>query len=215
MDNWNKIYSKGEQLNAYPYSELVAFFFRRKFKTRKGFKVLDVGCGSGVHSFFCANNGGHIVAVDGSFYAIEEAKKRFYHPRIEYVESNFDSFNPGRKKFDLILDRCSTSQNSPKIIQAFYKKIQRNLNPGAWIFWQGFCLDNSGRSYGIKQKDGSWNNFSGGVFKQLGTTSFLSEAQVREIFIDYDIKSLRRIGDLEVKSGYDHSTWIVEALYGS
>lgn len=214
MDNrWNQIYANGEQLNRHPYSELVSFFFRSGLGGSQKFTALDVGCGSGVHSYFLAQNGGHVVAFDGSAYATEAAATIFPHENIDFRVATFDQFDAGHAMFDLVFDRCSTSQSAPSVMRDFYAKLKSSLNPGAHIFWQGFCWDNSGREMGREQEDGSWSDFSGGVFEPLGTTSFYTEADIRTCFSGYKILSLRRIGDLDVGSGYDHSTWIVEAEY--
>ncbi len=208
---WDTIYARGEQLNRYPFAEVVSFFFRNRPKA--GSDALDVGCGSGVHSAFLAGQGLKVLGIDASKAAIKSARASYRQPDIQFLQTAFDDFDPGDRMFGLVVDRCSTTHSTIAITQDFYRRLRRWLNPDARLFWQGFAWDNSGRELGAETGDGSWSNFSGGVFEPLGRTAFFAEKDVRRVFDGYRIKSLRHLSDRNVETGYDHTSWIVEAIF--
>ncbi len=211
---WNTIYARGEQLNRYPFSEVVSFFFRNRPDSHGiAPSALDVGCGSGVHSAFLADQGCNVLGIDGSEAAIAAARTIYQHASIQFSQARFRDFDAGDRKFDILVDRCSTTHSSISTTEGFYKRLQSWLNPGARVFWQGFAWDNAGRELGCEQNDGSWSEFSDGVFAPLGRTAFFKEEDVRGIFDGYQLQSLRHISDCDVRTGYNHTSWIVEARF--
>ena len=211
---WDTIYARGEQLNRYPFSEVVSFFFRNLPESdRTQQSALDVGCGSGVHTAFLAEQGLNVLGIDASVAAIDAARDKYQHANIQFEKTSFANFDPGDRKFDLVVDRCSTTHSTVPTTLEFYRRLESCLNPGARIFWQGFAWDNAGRELGVDQKNGSWTDFSGGVFKPLGRTAFFSEEDVGRVFANYRMRSLRHLSDLEVGSGLAHTSWIVEATF--
>jgi hypothetical protein len=51
------------------------------------------------------------------------------------------------------------------------------------------------------------------VFAPLGQTAFFKEEDVQRIFDGYQLQSLRHISDCDVGTGYDDTSWIVEARF--
>ena len=209
---WNTIYSRGEQLNRYPFAEVVSFVFRNRPSSQaEDLFALDVGCGSGVHSAFLADQGYKVLGIDSSEAAISAAKVAYRRDEIQFAQVGFGDFDAGDWKFDLVVDRCSTTHSSISTTERFFERLQSWLNPGARVFWQGFAWDNSGRELGSESDDGSWTDFSSGVFAPLGRTAFFKENDVRRIFDKYQLRSLRHLSDCNVDTKYDHTSWIVEA----
>jgi hypothetical protein len=87
------------------------------------------------------------------------------------------------------------------------------INADGIVFWQGFCDTNSGKSYARfhDEKNGYWDNFSDGEFKDLGCTTFFSVSDVESVFEKYDLIEFREISDKNLKSGYLRNHWYVEA----
>ena len=211
---WDTIYARGEQLNRFPFAEVVSFYFRNRQDNRATDPcALDVGCGSGVHSAFLADQGYKVLGIDLSEAAIVAARATHKHADIQFAQAGFEDFDAGDLKFDIVVDRCATTHSSIPITEQFYRRLTSWLNPGARIFWQGFAWDNSGRVLGRDLDDGSWSDFSGGVFASLGRTAFFKELDVRRVFESYHLLSLRHLSDCDVDTGYDHSSWIVEASF--
>lgn len=71
---------------------------------RDGDRVLDLGCGTGVGSVFCASKAREIVAVDISAQAVTNARRNFErHGVTNATASQSDMFDNVEGKFDLIL----------------------------------------------------------------------------------------------------------------
>ena len=114
--SWEGIYSSGQQLNRYPFSEVVSFFFRNR-PTTSGDRprALDVGCGSGVHSAFFASQGFDVLGIDFSPSAIDAARAAYSDPSITFQAADFETFDPGDQMFDLVVDRCATTHIRSKV----------------------------------------------------------------------------------------------------
>lgn len=213
-DNWEAIYASGQQLNRHPFSEVVSFFYRNcPALNDRGLSALDVGCGSGVHSDFLACQGFRVLGIDFSASAIDAARQAHPSDAITFRIADFATFDPGDETFDMVIDRCATTHSSVPTAIGFYQRLRSRLNPRARLFWQGFAWDNSGRMLGRDMGDGSWSEFTGGVFQPLGRTAFFTEKDVAEMFAGYRILVLRNISDRDVQTGYNHTSWIVEAEY--
>ena len=209
---WDNIYAGGRQLNRFPFSEIVSFFFRNRAEF-SGNRALDVGCGSGVHCDFLAKQGFNVLGIDFSPAAIEAARAAYPGENITFQVADFGSFEAAQPGFDLVVDRCATTHSTVPVTVSFYQRLRSALNPGARLFWQGFAWDNSGRDLGRDAGDGSWSNFSGGVFAELGRTAFYKESDLADIFLGYQVRTVRHLSDRDVKTGYDHTSWIVEAEF--
>lgn len=211
---WEAIYTSGQQLNRHPFSEVVSFFYRNRPALGSGrLSALDVGCGSGVHSDFLAGHGFQVLGIDFSAAAIAAARETYPSADITFRVADFDAFDPGSAAFDMVIDRCATTHSSVPTAESFYQNLRSALNPGARLFWQGFAWDNSGRPLGRELGDGSWSDFSGGVFRALGRTAFFTEEDVARVFEGYRINSFRHLTDRDMETGYEHTSWIVEAGY--
>ena len=212
-NEWETIYKKGEQLNAYPFTDVVAFYCRVAPNIPHNPSCLDVGSGSGVHSFFLAEKGGHIHAIDASHSAISAAKINFSHLNIEYEVQSFSDFSANNRKYDLVIDRLSTSHSTVPQTASFYQNLKPMLNNGARLFWQGFSWDNDGRLLGQDTGKGSWNNFSSGLFKNLGNTAFFKETDLDQIFSGYERTTFSHISQKSMITKLKHSIWTLELTY--
>jgi len=75
-----------------------------KNRDLKGKKVLEVGCGSGYLSIFCAKHKAIVTAIDINNKAITYSKRQAEKEKvnIDFLQSNmFESLDP-KEKFDLI-----------------------------------------------------------------------------------------------------------------
>ncbi len=76
------------------------FFVER---IERGERVLDVGCGKGEVAHDLAERGGaSVVGIDVLPEKIAFARERFPHPRVEYLEADVYSFEPG-ERFDAVV----------------------------------------------------------------------------------------------------------------
>lgn len=160
-----------------------------------------------------AGEGVDVLAIDASAQAIEAARSMHGAEGVEFEATSFDLFDPGERRFDLVVDRCSTTHSTLPVVEEFYRRLKPALAPGARIFWQGFAWDNSGRALGRWLGDGSWGEFTGGVFQPLGRTVFFREEDVLRVFEGYRLLRFRHLSDRDMRTGDIHSSWIVEAAF--
>ena len=213
MKNWNNIYRRNEQLNQYPFTEVISFCMKNfKLGNTKVTYALDVGTGSGVHSDFLTQFGFKVHGIDGSKFAISNAKKKFPNKNITYECIQFDKFNSKDRKFDFVLDRLSTTHSSKIITIKFYQNLKYALKSKAKVLWSGFCWDNSARKLGVESTDGSYSNFKGGALKKISPAVFFKKSDIKKIFNGYTLSSIRKISDINTMSRYNNSVWLVEAI---
>lgn len=212
MSHWETVYASGAQLNRYPYAEVVSFV-KRLARTRPcaGLRALDVGCGSGVHALFLAEEGAEVTAFDGSPSAVAHAKSLHPHARIDYRVSTLADFDLSAGPFDLVIDRLSSIYAGVGGVTDFYQSLRSALAPGARLLWQGFDMENSGRSFGYFDPDiGAWTGFAEGVFAREDTIGFFTEADIAQTFSGYRFLSKRMLSDTNLETGYRHSYWNLE-----
>lgn len=212
MSNWEKVYAAGQQLNRYPYPEVVSFVKRLgREREVSELTALDVGCGSGVHAFFLAEEGARVLAFDGSVSAIHHAKKIHPHERIDYSVAALSAFSAGDTRYDIVVDRLSSTCASEGEVADFYQRLRAHLAPGARVFWQGFDYENSGRLLGRFDPDvKAWTDFSSGIFAEKDLITFFREADIEAAFAGYSFRSKRIMSDTDLLTGHRHSYWSLE-----
>lgn len=69
-----------------------------------GKRVLDAGCGEGKNSVFLARAGAHVVAMDASFPAIENGKRRWpAEPNVIWEIADVVSLKLASESFDIVV----------------------------------------------------------------------------------------------------------------
>jgi SAM-dependent methyltransferase len=207
-EKWDVIYGNGEQLNEYPYNEVVSFFKRYKDQL-SGKNALDVGCGSGVHAVMLAKYGLSVTAFDASRVAVDYAIDKYQtYKNLRFIRSTTTDFNAD-VMYDLVIDRLCTSQTGIFATKAFYESLYTKLNGGAYLFWQGFCSDNSGKKFAKthNKEFGYWDEFTDGKFKNIGATTFYSDENISDIFSKYDIVEKYVYSMKNQINNYDHNYW--------
>ncbi len=101
-NHWNLISSL-----KYPHEKVIQFFFRNFPKERRAVtNVLDLGCGSGVHTLFLAEEGFKVYATDISNRAIENTKNKLAEKKlnIEVLEKeSISAISFPNSFFDVVL----------------------------------------------------------------------------------------------------------------
>lgn len=136
------IYSKGKQINLYPYDILVSIiankFFSIPYAQRKKIKVLDLGCGAGNNVKFLAENGFDVFGYDGSVSAINICKDRFSKWGLHghFQQGDFLKLPYRNNYFDIIVDRESIYANRLGDIKLIIAEVFRTLKRGGlYQFW--------------------------------------------------------------------------------
>ncbi|RED18280.1 class I SAM-dependent methyltransferase [Pontivivens insulae] len=213
-EHWEEIYASGEQLNKYPFSTVVSFYFGARSRAETPLEqALDVGCGSGVHSGFLAQQGLGVTAFDVSKSSIAYARATFIDPAIVFHVADLAEAPISGPGFDLVVDHCATTHTTIRETRIFYQTLRNHLRPGAQLFWHGFAADNGFARFGKKRVDRAYENFSQGVFKPLGQVSFFDREDILSVFEGYQFMSLRHLAETDDETGIAHTSWIAEVRY--
>jgi SAM-dependent methyltransferase len=232
-NSWeDNIYSKGLQLNKYPYGDVVSMFFRAlslidKSKDRKDIRVLELGCGSGNNLWFFAELGFDVYGIDGSVSACNEAQKilESRNCKAKVINSDFSTLDFEDGYFDIIIDREAISSNSFSDINGISKEINRVLNKNGIVVSMMYSNDNPNL---IKVKDGkyiadevdynSFTNFDQGTFVGQGVKFFATQDDISKIFDFCDIKFLNKSNNSSVINKMDgifeYTEWVTIAQKG-
>lgn len=106
--------------------------FAKKVKTSGGFKVLDLGCGSGVHSKHLLAEGLKVYGLDLSPKMISESKKRV--PQGEFLVGDMEKMPFSNMAFDGVYARASLLHIPKNHIPKVLNDINRVLKKGG-IFY--------------------------------------------------------------------------------
>lgn len=214
--DWERdVYSRGKQLNLWPFTEVVsAFHSERMGWDQTGVpKVLEVGCGAGNNLWALATLGYESYGLDISSTAISFGKKRFNQLglTVDLREGTMTSLPFEDGFFDFVLDRAAITQVSMDEIPICLNEIRRVLNdPGRLYCFGLFGDQHSGRSLGQLQANGSYDNFSDGVFTKVGLTSFFNQDTIAKAFSMFSNVAVSR-NNLELSSGECREEYLVVA----
>lgn len=194
--NWDMIYTAGEQLNRYPYDFIVSNFYRYRNRFGSKINILDLGCGAGNHSLFFAENGAMVTAVDYSRAVLKVLEQRAIAEGLdEFIDValvDFEDFEmPTTKKFDIVIDRLSVSHVARGFAKEVYSVVNEHMNPGAILMCNLFSIEHAHKDYGVYDHERSiWHSFHKGLFKNLKTACFYGYDDVKQLFCNYEIESL-------------------------
>lgn len=115
----------------------VEMIDRPHIKKATDWRILDIGCGSGIHiNFFLENfpDIQSIVGIDSSSEMIKIAKENNNSPKANYLVSDMDHLPFENNSFDFVFSRNAIhySQNLSKT----FCEIARVMKPNAKFFFQ-------------------------------------------------------------------------------
>jgi len=130
---------KGQQVDFEGFSPnlLSSYNFLYQFvkKNCRGKKVLDYGCGNGIHSVFPARCGAEVVGIDLSKKSLEIAKEKIKREKIEdkvkFLLMDCEKIEFPENYFDIIFDGGTFSSID---LKKAYPELSRVLKP------QGFLI---------------------------------------------------------------------------
>jgi ubiquinone/menaquinone biosynthesis C-methylase UbiE len=99
-------------------------------KNCKNKKVLDYGCGNGVHSFFIADQEAKVIAIDLSENILEAAEKRITDDntnKVEFTKMDCENLDLESNSFDIVFDGGTFSSLD---LGKAYSEISRVLKNG-------------------------------------------------------------------------------------
>ena len=101
---------------------------------KKGMKVLDLGCGTGITTRYIAELGAKVIGIDLSPKLIEFAKANSIHENADYRVGDITNIDIGKKAFDVIC-LCDIMEHIPREkIPDLLKNIKRYSNNNTIIY---------------------------------------------------------------------------------
>jgi SAM-dependent methyltransferase len=197
--NWEAIYSKGQQLNAWPFSDLVSLFFTHKEQLKRNkkhegpLKVLELGFGAGNHIDFFQSQGIEFNGIEISESAIDWATRA--HPKLNSENFTLGSFVESSSysgSYDAVIDRGSMTCCSNAEVSATLKEVQKVLRPGGLFFGVDWFSKNHS-DFGLANTiidSCTRTDFPKGQFKDTGKTHFVNREEILDTFRDFKVVSL-------------------------
>ncbi len=135
---WEDIYRAGQQLNRYPFNDVVTFMHRYhdRTKPREHIRVLEIGCGAGNNLWFAAREGFDVYGIDGSASAIDYARNRFSGEGLkgDFRVGDFCELPYEDDCFDIVIDRGALTLAGRSGATRAVEGILRSLKHGGHFF---------------------------------------------------------------------------------
>lgn len=194
--NWEKhIYAVGNQLNAWPYTEVISEVKRLYPGNQlRGKVVAEIGCGTGNNLLFFGFEGCEIHALDFSPTAIEIAKSLLGSKGIKANLFCGDVTNPLPfldDSIDIFLDRGCLTQVPFSDIPNIFSEIRRVLKKGGvFLSFTLFGDDSTDLILGKVIEKNTYDSFTGGYFSKVGRTSVYNEESIRTFLESFELLKL-------------------------
>jgi SAM-dependent methyltransferase len=178
-----EIYSKGYQLNRYPFDMVVSFVFRYcpRNKPRREVCLLELGCGVGNNLWFAAREGFAVAGIDRSPSAITFAQRRFAEEKLRgcFCIGDFTSLPFQERSFDLVVDRgaivcCGRNAG----LQAI-DEIKRVLRPAGRFLFNPYSTSHTSYRYSDPGPDRLRVNIGKGSLQGVGGLCFYDREGVK------------------------------------
>lgn len=209
---WEDIYTRGEQLNQYPFDSVVSFLMRQcSGKERRQIRVLELGCGAGNNLWAAAREGFKVVGIDASRAAISYAQKRFQEEKLSgaFYVANFVDLPIEDGTVDIVIDRAALNQVPHSVAKHAIREAQRVLLPGGVIYSE--IYSDESRLKGTRV-DGCYEQVASGLLSGIGQVATYSKDEIEKLFSpEFEIFSMRhRLEEEVVNTSEALATWLIQ-----
>ena len=189
--NWNEIYKKLGVVQKEPRDSIKALV--PLFKKEKVKKVLDLGCGTGRHTIFLAQQGFLTIGSDNSQSALDITQSIAKEAGIENIlllQNDMTSIPCPNEHFDAIVCYDVIQHGLLKDTKKSIDEMKRVLKKNGLIFVG--AVSTKHYSYGTG-KEIEQGTFVGMKDKLDGHIPhhFFTESEIRNFFSDFDIIELK------------------------
>ncbi len=183
---WNERYSKAGYLFG---TEPALFLRKHKAYLTAGAKVLAVADGEGRNSTYMAEQGLDVVAMDGSYIAIEKARALAMSRKVtvDFHEADIAAWDWTENQFDMVV-AIFIQFVGPAQRNDIFAGIKRTLKPGGLVMVHGYTPEQ------VELGTGGPRNV-----ENMYTDETLSQA-----FADFGLLELRSYHQ-EIDEGEGHS----------
>jgi len=219
VDWESDVYARGNQLNRWPYSNVVTAVMREYGNTdRTGMKVLELGCGAGNNLWFLASAGFRVAGIDCSKTAISHARQRLLgngHQVDDLVVGDCARLPWPDGTFDMVLDRGAITQNEHIRIGEIVSEVRRVLRPsGVFFSFTLFGFDHPDRKYGREISHHCYDFFTQGCFAKVGLSAFFTVDDLRHLFSPLGAVQITRHRALDTEERVLAEEFSVRAVNG-
>lgn len=133
MADWNELH----KTMAVKIPDETFIGFVKEF-LKPGMRVLDLGCGSGRHSLYCAQKGIETHAVDISDNGLnmlrKESEKDSLFELLKITKSNMSELPFPNEYFDVIVCVNAINHGYRKDVESYFREATRVLGSGGYFF---------------------------------------------------------------------------------
>lgn len=210
---WEGVYRRGEQISAWPWSDLVSYVMRYARPDRDPYRVLELGFGAGANIAFFLALGADYSGTEGSATAAERVQAQFAAAaNFRVACCDFTKAIPFEGPFDLVVDRSSLTHNSTSAIRACLGRLNRIMRSGGkFIGIDWFSMANAESAKGTSLEDQYTRaNFSSGQFRDVGTVHFSDQGHLQELLSEagFEVRRLEhKLSDTVIPAGVARMAW--------
>jgi ubiquinone/menaquinone biosynthesis C-methylase UbiE len=211
---WDNVYSEGNSLNEFPYTDLVSFFSNNFDKNQSKLKILEVGCGAGNNLEFLAKKGHEVYGLDASKNVINYADNRFRNKNLRgtFTVGEFTNLPYDNNFFDLIINRAAICHTDLESANIALKECHRVLKSSGILYSTFFSNLNSFKANKINF--GYFDSFEEG-FRNIGNLKFYNIFELTNLFSknNFKVSTLYLIEKKDMISTpiKIHSEWILHS----
>lgn len=188
-----------------------------------GQKILEFGAGTGANIEALINLGADYHGIEASESAVAVLRTRFNGTEEKVHCGDFTKEQPFGNDFDVVIDRASVPHNDTQGIYAAVDSAFSALKPGGLFIgcdWFSASHSECNVSRGTQIEAGTFTGYKDGQFAGIGKVHFFSEAQIAELFIEFDSVFLQERVFRRPKPGMFYKTtadphWISQAFKDS
>lgn len=192
---WNERYSKAGYLFG---TEPAQFLREHKAYLTEGSKVLAVADGEGRNSTYMAEQGLDVVAMDGSYIAIEKARALAMSREVtvDFHESDIAAWDWTQEQFDMVV-AIFIQFVGPAQRGDIFAGIKRTLKPGGLVMLHGYTPEQIELGTGGPPQ-----------VENMYTDEILTQA-----FADFDILELRSYyRDVDEGEGHSGKSALIDLI---
>lgn len=189
---WDSVYSSGQHVSIWPWSELVSYVMRYARPRQPGYRVLEVGCGAGANIPFFLHLKADYYGIDGSPTIIAQLKERYPAIASQLAVADFTSDLHFKGSFDLIVDRSSLTCNSTAAIKDSIVLIRDSLKSGGkyiGIDWHSTASSQFPLGAPVDD-DYTRTGYTSGQFGNIGKCHFCDKEHLLSLFSSFNVELL-------------------------
>lgn len=191
------IYSRGQQVNRWPFSEVVSTILKARAKSMASLSsALEIGCGTGNNLRFLADAGFQAAGIDIAPTAIAFAKKQLCedgHGDVDLRVGELTALPWPDQSFDIVVDRGALTCIPLHSLDKALSEVHRVLREGGMLFsFDLFGLTNSDLRYGQRNDMGCYTHFTQGRFAGDPPVSCFDVAMIRRYWGIFQLERITR-----------------------